>query len=283
MIVREYYKLTKPGIVYGNLLSLIGGFIFASGGHVDIELFVPTVIGAGMIIGSACAINNFTDQLIDSKMKRTKNRPLVTHTISPRNATIFAFIWGFVGFVTLGLLSNIYALACGAIAYFYYTTIYAYFKRKSLYGTLVGTVPGSLPILAGYLTANGGFDKNAWILFLIMACWQMAHFYAIALFRKTDYKKADIPVFPLVKGDSTTRQHIKLWIMAFGACCVLLATVGTASPWFGMAMIVTTIWWLVGAQKTINDSVQWGRKVFGRSLFVLLFFSLLLCLDSWLA
>lgn len=281
-MLRAYYNLTKPGIIYGNLLTVVGGFLFGAAGDIDFVAFLAVVVGTALVIGSACVVNNYTDQEIDKKMQRTKKRELVTKKITPENALVFAFFLGLLGFITLGLFTNIYVVACGMIAYISYVVVYAYAKRKSYFGTLIGTIPGSMSLVAGYLAATNRLDVEALILFLIMATWQMAHFYAIALFRGEDYKRAKIPVFPLVKGEEATKRQITTWILLYLLSVVALTVFGGASYIFLIVMTLVTFWWFRITQNPTKDTAEWGRAVFGRSLIVLLTLSAMLSIDSFL-
>ncbi len=277
-----YYNLTKPGIIYGNLLTVVGGFLFGAAGDVDVVVFIAVVVGTALVIGSACVANNYTDQEIDKKMQRTKKRELVTKKITPENAIVFAFVLGLLGFVTLGLFTNIYVVISGTIAYVSYVVIYAYAKRKSYFGTLVGTIPGSMSLVAGYLAATNSVDLTALILFLIMACWQMAHFYSIALFRSEDYKRAKIPVFPLVKGEEKTKHQIIVWMLLYLLSVIALTLYGEAGYTFLIVMALVTFWWFQVTKHQTKNNAEWGRAVFGRSLIVLLVFSAMLSIDSFL-
>jgi len=283
-MLRAYYNLTKPGIIYGNLLTVVGGFLFGSAGNINIVSFIGVLSGTALVIGSACVVNNYTDRAIDKKMQRTRKRELVTKKIAPESALVFAFMLGLLGFIALGLLTNTYVVISGIIAYVSYVLVYAYAKRKSYFGTLVGTVPGSMSLVAGYLAATNRLDIAVLILFLIMAAWQMAHFYAIALFRKDDYKRAGIPVFPLVKGEEQTRRQIIFYISLYLLLIITLTVFGGASNTLLAVMVTVSLWWLLVARKELgNNSAIWGRAVFGRSLVALLALSAMLSVDSFLS
>ncbi len=281
-MLRAYYNLTKPGIIYGNLLTVVGGFLFGAKGSIDATSFMAVILGTALIIGSGCAVNNYLDQDIDKKMSRTKERELVTKKIKPLHALIFGFFLFVLGLTILVLFTNIYVVLCGIIGYISYSFIYTYLKRKTYHGTLIGTIPGSMSLVAGYLAATNKLDLNVLILFLIMVCWQMGHFYAIALFRKADYKRASIPVLPLVKGEHRTKQHIAGWILLYILSVATLTILGTASYVFLAVMVGVSLWWYQATRLQAKNSADWGRVVFGRSLVVLLTLSAMLSVDSWI-
>src|SRR3954470_7592741 len=105
-IVKTYYSLTKPGVLYGNALTTVAGFLLASKGHVDFILFLAVCVGSTLIIASACVLNNFLDQDIDQKMERTRKRALVQHAIPGSHAVIFSAILGLVGLAILVVWTN---------------------------------------------------------------------------------------------------------------------------------------------------------------------------------
>jgi protoheme IX farnesyltransferase len=196
-MLRECYLLTKPGIIYGNALTAAGGFLLASKWHIDFKLFAATIIGTCLVIASACVINNYIDRGIDKKMKRTKGRATVTGKVSGRWAIAYGVVLGILGFSMLILFTSALVALIGLVAYVDYIALYGVSKRVSVHGTLVGSIAGASPPVAGYCAVTGHFDGGALIIFLIMVCWQMVHFYAIAIRRSSDYKAAGIPVLPL--------------------------------------------------------------------------------------
>jgi len=104
--VKAYYRLTKPGIIYGNAITALAGFLLASRGHIDIILGIATLLGISLVIASACVFNNYLDQGIDIKMARTKKRALVTGVIKGQAALVYAVILGIVGFTALAAYTN---------------------------------------------------------------------------------------------------------------------------------------------------------------------------------
>jgi protoheme IX farnesyltransferase len=145
-MIRAYYELVKPGIVYSNALTAAAGFLFAARGSVDFGIFVTLIAGTSLIISSACVFNNYIDRGIDSKMARTKNRAIASGKISGRNALIYAAALGFLGFVLL-TKTNVLTLFIGVGAFIGYVVLYGITKRKSVHGTLVGTFPGAASLL----------------------------------------------------------------------------------------------------------------------------------------
>ncbi len=282
--LKTYYWLTKPGIIYGNALAAAGGFLLASWGMVDIGLFVATLVGMSLAMASACVLNNYIDRGIDAKMARTKKRALVTGTVSAQAAVIYAVALGVAGTTILWIFTNPLVVAVGLGGGFAYLVLYGIAKRRSIHGTLVGTLSGAAPLIGGYVAVTGQFDLAALLLFIIMVVWQMPHFYAIAIFRSADYKAAGIPVWPLKKGVLSTKRYMVFYIVMFIAASSLLTLFGFTGYIYLAVMMLVGLWWLrlgiMGWQTT--DDVVWARRLFGFSLIVLLTFCVMISADALL-
>jgi protoheme IX farnesyltransferase len=282
-MLKDYYHLTKPGIIYGNLMTAAAGFLLASGGNIDFSLFAALLAGTGLIIGSACVFNNYLDRSIDSKMARTKKRAIVSGKISGQNALIFATVLGIFGFLIL-TQTNRLTLLIGFAAFFSYVVIYGVAKRNSVHGTLVGTLPGAASLVAGYTAVSNQLDKEALLLFIIMVVWQMAHFYSIAIYRLDDYKAAKIPVMPAVNGVKITKFLIMLFVFGFTLAITTFSFLGFGGLSFLVVMSALSLWWLYKGLKGFNSNndSKWAKGMFGYSLIVLLALSATLGLNSWL-
>ncbi len=283
-LFKAYYQLAKPGIIYGNLMTTVAGFLLASKGHVDWGLLLATASGVALVMASACALNNYIDRDVDAKMSRTKKRALVTGALPITHAIIYSAALGLAGFLTLGLAVNFLVVILGIIAWTTYIVFYGLAKRLSVHGTLVGTVAGAMPPAAGYCAVSGHFDSGAFILFLILVFWQMPHFYAIAMFRLEDYKAAGIPVLPLMKGLNQTKAQINLYIMAFIVACASLTLFGyTGLVYLVISFMLGALWLRKGLKAFyVTDSVRWARGMFFFSLLVLTILSATIALDAWL-
>jgi heme o synthase len=233
---------------------------------------LAVLVGSSLIIACGCVINNFIDRKIDIKMKRTSKRALVTKTITSRAALLFATVLGVLGFVTLLLFVNNITAVVGLVGLFFYLVPYSYFKRKSPIGTIVGSVSGATPIVAGYTAVTGSVDAGALLLFICMACWQMPHFYAIAMYRMKDYAAAGVPVLPVVKGGALTRIYIYMFIIAFVFSCCLLTLLGYTGYSFAGIMLLVCVWWVLRGLRSKKPDETWGKQMFLTSLVVLLVF-----------
>ena len=281
-MMKQYLQVTKPGIIFGNLISVVGGFLLASKGDIDYPLFIATLLGVSLVVASGCVFNNYIDRDIDSVMERTKNRPLVRGLIDPKISLVYASVLGIAGMVLLLVAANVVAMLIAVVGFVVYVGVYSlYMKRKSVYGTLVGSLSGAAPPVIGYCAVTGQFDTGALILLLIFSLWQMPHSYAIAIFRFKDYQAANIPVLPVIKGISVAKNHIILYIIAFMFATLMLAISGYAGYKYLIVAAAVSVWWLgmaLSGYKTNNDRV-WARKLFVFSIVAITSLSVMMSVD----
>lgn len=281
-MMKQYLQVTKPGIIFGNLISVVGGFLLASKGDIDYPLFIATLLGVSLVVASGCVFNNYIDRDIDSVMERTKNRPLVRGLIDPKISLVYASVLGIAGMALLLVAANVVAMLIAVVGFVVYVGVYSlYMKRKSVYGTLVGSLSGAAPPVIGYCAVTNQFDTGALILLLIFSLWQMPHSYAIAIFRFKDYQAANIPVLPVIKGISVAKNHIILYIIAFMFATLMLAISGYAGYKYLIVAAAVSVWWLgmaLSGYKTTNDRV-WARKLFVFSIVAITSLSVMMSVD----
>ena len=283
-LLKKYYRLTKPGIVRGNTITAAAGFFLAAQGSIDFLLLLSTLFGSALVIASACVFNNYLDRNIDAKMARTQKRALVTGDISYTKALVFGSILGLTGFTILFTQTTILTTLAALIGFVFYVVVYGYAKRKSVHGTLVGTIPGALPLVGGYLAVTNQVDSATVLLFAIMVCWQMPHFYAIGIYRLKDYVSAGIPVLPAVKGIAATKKNMVGYTIGFVLACTALFVLGYAGYTYLIVITLVGLIWLKQSiyGLTVKDDVKWAKKFFGTSLIVLLTFSVLISITTYL-
>jgi protoheme IX farnesyltransferase len=283
--MKDYYRLTKPGVLYGNVLTVVAGFLFAAQGKIDFSLLVWATVGMTLVIASACAWNNYLDQDIDARMTRTKKRPSVTGKISDTNMVLFASALGVLGLAALFFYTNTLVVLVAIIGFIDYVVLYGMLsKRMSVHGTLVGSISGAIPILAGYVAASGVFDVGAVLVFLVLFLWQMPEFYSIAIYRRDEYKAAGVPVMTVVKGVRETILQIFAYTFAFVVSTLLLTAFGYAGVTYLVIMGLLGGYWLWHGFKGlhISHANEWARKMFRFSLIILLAFCLVISVDAYL-
>ncbi|EMI4412637.1 heme o synthase [Serratia bockelmannii] len=281
-MIKQYLQVTKPGIIFGNLISVVGGFLLASKGSIDYPLFLATLVGVSLVVASGCVFNNYIDRDIDKKMERTKNRVLVKGLIAPSVTLVYATVLGIAGFALLYIAANPLAMWLAVMGFVVYVGVYSlYMKRHSVYGTLIGSLSGAAPPVIGYCAVTNEFDAGALILLAIFSLWQMPHSYAIAIFRFKDYQAANIPVLPVVKGISVAKNHITVYILAFMIATLMLTLVGYAGYKYLIVAAAVSVWWLgmaLRGYRTENDSV-WARKLFVFSIVAITSLSVMMSID----
>lgn len=283
--IKTYYQLTKPGIIYGNTLTTAGGFLLASCTFgFNAWLMVATLVGTAFVMAASCVVNNYIDREIDRKMARTKKRALVIGSVSVTAALLYASVLAVIGFVLLALFTNMLTVLLGVIAAATYIVFYGIAKRRSVHGTLVGSVAGALPPVAGYTAASNTFDAAAVIIFFVLVFWQMSHFYAIAMYRMKDYAAAGIPVLPIKWGMQATKIQIITYTVAFLVAVSMLSVYGYTGYTYLIVMLGLGCIWLFKQLKGFrtSDDVQWARSIFSFSLLVLMAFSVMLAVGALL-
>lgn len=280
---RAYLQLTKPGIIRGNLMTALAGFLFASNGQISLRLLLATMAGIGLVIAGACIFNNLIDRDVDKKMQRTKVRGLVTGQVSVTWARLLGTVVTFGGFSLLWVYTNQLTVLLGGTAFVIYVGLYGLLKRRTPWATVVGSVAGALPITAGYTAVTGQLNTAAGILFACLFLWQMPHFYAIAIFRRDDYRSAGLPVLPLAKSINSTKWHLLAYLLGFIAAAESLTFLGYAGYVYLIGMLAVSFVWLWKALQGFEakDDTAWARQLFFVSLAVLLVFSLLISIEAW--
>jgi len=269
---RNYSLLTKPGIIFGNVVTTAGGFALASKGSFNLWLFLATLLGITLVIASACVFNNYIDRHHDKKMNRTKNRPLALGHISLKAALFFGVILGLLGTACLFLFVNVLATILALAGFVVYVLFYSLSKYYSIHGTLIGSISGALPPLVGYCAASAQLDLAACILFVTVALWQMPHFFAIGIFRLDDYKAANIPILPIKRGMRATKIQMIWYIIGFAIAASLLTFFGYTSYGFLIVSTLLSLCWLILAFQGLKatDDQLWARRMFKFSLIVIL-------------
>lgn len=287
-MIKAYYRLAKPGIVYGNLLTTIAAYLYATKwmlvGWPTWANFLATVFGLGLVIASGCVFNNFIDRDIDANMQRTKDRALAIGSISNQNAILYGVILGLIGFTLLIAFVNLLATLAALIGFIVYVFAYTFLKRKTQWATEIGSIAGAMPIVVGYVAATNAFNGIAFILFLVLVFWQMPHFYAIAMYRYEDYALANLPVLPLKKGMRDTKVRVLFYIVLFALATFALTFFGHAGYWYLVIVEIMALVWFWRAAKglSVSETQVWARKLFFFSLWVLLTFCAMLSVAALL-
>jgi protoheme IX farnesyltransferase len=279
---KHYLTVTKPGIIVGNLIAAIAGYLLAAQGGGDLLGFIAMCLGTVFVIASGCVFNNIVDIDIDKLMARTQNRVLVRGLISKKHARLYSIGLGVTGFAILGFFSSVAAFLFAVLGFVVYAGLYTLqYKRNSTYGTLIGSISGACPPVMGYCAASGSFDMGALTLFLTFCLWQVPHSYAIAVYRFEDYKKANIPVMPIVDGVSSARKHMIAYIIAFIIMALMLFVFNYVGVVYAALTLVVGLIWLMTTifdYKRLDDQV-WAKRVFILSIVAIVNLSVVMSTD----
>ncbi len=283
IMLKEYLSITKPGIIVGNLISVLAGYFLAAKSEpATLSLLLFTMLGVALVIASGCVINNIFDRDIDFKMSRTQNRTMVKGGIKVDHAFLYALVMLLAGTGLLYKMANPLSAVMVLLGYVFYVFFYTmWYKRTSVYGTLVGSVSGAIPPLVGYLAVTNYISFEAVLLFSLFCLWQMPHSYAIAMFRMQDYQEAGIPVLPVVKGIQRARQHMMAYVAAFSLVALGLYAFGhTGYEYLAVAALSCFAWSKVTFRSMDQSNyIQWSKSVFKTSLLVVMAFSSVLGLE----
>lgn len=222
-----YYRLAKPGIIYGNALMYAAGFFLAARDGIDWQLFLSGLVGLSFVIGGACVFNNIADRELDAKMPRTKSRALPSKKVSVRDATLFGYLLSIVGFLDLYLITSFTAFFTALVGFAVYVFVYTPMKPKSRYALFVGAIAGATPPVVGYTVITDSYDGWALLLFALLFLWQIPHFISIAFYRYEDYEAGGVPLFARAPKSDAERKIAKR-VFAASLVILLLSCLGVA-------------------------------------------------------
>lgn len=284
---RAYYSLTKPGVLFGNVLTTVAGFVFASSYYhsFDIWLGLAVTVGTTLVIASACVLNNVLDQDIDRIMTRTRTRAVAAGEIASGPATLFAAFLGLVSLIILAIWTPLVVVVIGVVGYIVYVWLYgALSKRRSTHGTLVGSISGAMPVMAGYCAVSGQIDLAAALLFFALFFWQFPEFFSIAIYRHKEYKAANIPVVPVVRGTANAVVQIYIYTVLFVLSAVLLTPLGYTGWIYEIVMVAAGGYWIFVAARGFRarNSESWARQNFHISLIMLMLYSAMISIGPLL-
>jgi protoheme IX farnesyltransferase len=283
--IKLYLWLTKPGVLFGNAITTVAGFLLASAGQVNLWLLTTLFCGTSLVIASACAANNALDRDIDQHMSRTKQRAVAAGQISVGRALLFAALLAGLGLAVLTIYTNWLVVMTGVLGWVCYVWLYgAWSKRRSVYGTLVGAVSGALPIVAGYLAVANRLDAAVVLLFVSLLVWQLPEFYSIGIYRRDEYQAAGVPILPVVKGVARTKKDIFVATLIFVVSSCLLTPLGYTGYVYLIVMLAAGLYWLwLGWQGLkAEDSEAWARRMFKFALIMLLLYSAMISIGPLL-
>jgi protoheme IX farnesyltransferase len=269
-LMKDFLAIIKIGIVNSNLITTFTGmwlaFYFTNTHFLDsLSTMFLTLFGSSLIIAGSCSINNYIDRDIDPLMERTKDRPTVTGKVSGAKVLTLGLGLVLIGTVFL-FMTSITAGIIGLVGTFCYVVLYTMWsKRLYVSNTIVGSISGAVPPLIGWAAIDPNLSLMAWMLFAIMFIWQPPHFYALAMKRVEEYRAANIPMLPVVKGFQVTKRHMVIWVAFLLPLPFFMQSLGLG--FIILASILNIGWLAIGlyGYKMKND-IKWARIMFVYSL-----------------
>jgi protoheme IX farnesyltransferase len=219
---KAYYEICKPRVVFLIVFTAMVGMLLSTPGMVPIQVLVFGTLGIGLAAACGAAINHVVDQRIDALMDRTKDRPMPTGGLSTAPALLFALILGVISMVLLVVFVNTLTALLTFISIIGYAVIYTMFlKRTTHHNIVLGGIAGAAPPLLGWTAVTGEIHSEALLLFLIIVIWTPPHFWPLAIKRRDDYARAEIPMLPVTHGIALTKLQIVLYTMVLVAVTMI--------------------------------------------------------------
>ena len=284
-MLRSYYHLCKPNVVYMMLItSFIGSLLATNTSNFNPLLILISLIGIGLCAASAAAINQVVDQKVDANMSRTSERPIPQGEISSSNAISFAIVIGLIGYAILFRYVNALTAYLTIASLIGYAIIYTVFlKRATPQNIVIGGLAGAAPPLLGWSSITGNIDPNALLLVLIIFAWTPPHFWALAIHRKDEYAKENIPMLPVTHGISFTKLQIILY--------TIIMLLVSLFPYFVMmsgvfylvsALVLGSIFLWYAFRLYVDDSNSFAMPTFQYSIYYIFLIFLALLIDHFM-
>ena len=280
----DYYELTKPRVVVLIVFCGIVGMFLATPALPSLNVLFFGALGIGLSASSAAVINHVLDAQIDEKMSRTKNRPLPQGKISQKKALVFSFILCVISMLMLLFRINLLTTILTFFSLIGYAVIYTvYLKRATPQNIVIGGAAGAAPPVLGWTAVTGEVHSDALILFLIIFLWTPPHFWALAIARKDDYEKANIPMLPVTHGNAFTRLFILNYTILLVGITILPYQTGMSGLIYLVAAIIsgTAFLWYAIKLKKDND-IELPMRVFRFSIHYLTILFTALLIDHYL-
>jgi len=280
---RAYYDMTKPKVVALLVLTALVGMSLSVPGGLPWQLLLPAMLGIGLLSSAAAAINHIVDEKIDRIMGRTHNRPLPEGRVSVTSAIVFATSIALIGFVMLYSLVNpltAFLTLSGLVGYSFIYTMYL--KRATPQNITIGGFAGAIPPLLGWTAMTNEIAPNALLLVLIIFTWTPPHFWALAIHRKNEYAKVNIPMLPVTHGVSFTKTQILLYTVLLFIVCLLPYLVGM-SNWLYLvgACTLNLIFFAYAWQLKFHATDKTAMATFKFSIVHLMLLFILLLVDHY--
>ena len=254
---RDYLEITKPKVVLLLVFTALVGMALAVPAWLPLQESVFGLLGIGMAASSAAAINHVIDQKSDAIMKRTANRPLPQGALSTRQCLVFAFTLGGLAMLILVTLVNMLTAVLTFFSLIGYAVIYTvYLKRATPQNIVIGGAAGAMPPVLGWAAVTNEVTAGPLLLFLIVFIWTPPHFWALAIHRRDDYAKVDIPMLPVTHGIAFTRVQIMLYTILLFIISIFPYLIQMSGLLYLVGAVVLGIRFLYHAWKLFDETAE---------------------------
>jgi protoheme IX farnesyltransferase len=283
-LARQYLELTKPRVVSLIVFTAVIGMFLATPGMVPWHVLVFGTLGIWLAAASAAALNHLIDQRIDKVMVRTSQRPLATGTLTPDQVLVFAIVLGAISMARLAGLVNVLTAVLTFASLIGYAIVYTrYLKRATPQNIVIGGAAGAAPPVLGWVAVTGELHPYALLLFLIIFVWTPPHFWALAIFRREDYSRAQVPMLPVTHGVTYTRWHVLFYTILLLVVSVLPWLTGMSGVFDLGGALALGAGFLYYAIRLMNPPDDWfAMRVFNYSILYLMMLFVFLLTDHYL-
>jgi protoheme IX farnesyltransferase len=280
---RDYYQLTKPKVVALLVLTAWVGMMLAQPGLPKFGLMIAATLGIGLLSAAAAAMNHIVDQRIDAQMARTYNRPVARGRLSTQQAVKFSLLLAGSGFLLLFIAVNPLTAWLTLASLFGYAVVYTMFlKRATPQNIVIGGLAGAMPPLLGWTAMTAEVHAHALLLVMIIFTWTPPHFWALAIHRRDDYAKVNMPMLPVTHGIEFTKSAIFLYTLVLFLVCLLPYLVGMTGAVYLLGSTILNLGFIWYAwQLKFNAKPETAMATFKFSIWHLMVLFLLLLLDHY--
>ena len=283
-LLKSYYQLCKPNVVYMMLICAFVGMLLAEQTVSSYSYLFIALTGIALCAASAAAINQVVDREADASMTRTDQRPLPKGDLSVIHASIFAFVIGILGSMILYLYVNTLTMILTIGSLIGYAFIYTvYLKRATPQNIVIGGLAGAAPPLLGWSSVTNTIDPFALLLVLIIFVWTPPHFWALAIYRKEEYAKESIPMMPVTHGVAFTKLQIVLYtIILFIVSVLPYVVLMSGIIYLVSALVLSTIFLYYSVNLFYSDDDQDAMNTFQYSIYYIFLIFLALLVDHYI-
>ncbi len=281
---RNYLELCKPKVVALIVFTAMVGMLLAVPGLPPLDRFFYASVGIGLAASSAAAINHYLDQKADAQMTRTQNRPLPKGDLSAANVIVFALLIGTIAMAILVFGVNMLTAVLTLLSLVGYAIIYTvYLKHMTPQNIVIGGAAGAAPPVLGWCAMTGSVHPHALLLFLIIFVWTPPHFWALAIAKRKEYAKVEIPMLPVTHGPEFTRLHILLYTILLLIVTLLPYLTGMSGLVYLAVAVPLNLGFIYYAiQMMIRKDDKTAMQTFGYSIVYLMAMFSILLLDHYL-